>query len=86
MKLQNAKGEWNYHFNWIDEAGRTVGFNDVWASSKREAVKKARAMESPARDYEWGRHTGMYVNPGSMYRATAHQAREMDRLGWMMTC
>ena len=86
MKLKNAKGELNYHFNWIDEAGHTVGFNDVWASSKREAVKRARAMESPARDYEWGRHTGMYLDPGTMYRATAQQAAAADRLGWMMTC
>ena len=86
MKLKNAKGEWNYHFNWIDEDGRTVGFNDVWASSKREAVKRARVMESPARDYEWGRHTGTYLDPGTMYRATAQQAVAADRLGWMMTC
>ena len=86
MKLQNAQGEWNYHFNWIDEDGHTVGFNSVWASSKREAIKRARAMESPARDYSWGRMKGMFLDTQSMYRATAKQARAMDRLGWMMTC
>jgi hypothetical protein len=84
--LKNNKGEWNYQFNWIDENGMTVGFNDVWALNKREAVKKAKAMESPARDYEWGRMTGMFVNLKSMYKATAKQAADMDRLGWMMTC
>ena len=36
--LKNNKGEYNYHFNWIDCNGHTVGFNDVWASNKREAV------------------------------------------------
>ena len=46
--LKNSRGEYNYHFNWIDEDGMTTGFNDVWATSKREAVKKAKAMEKKA--------------------------------------
>jgi len=46
--LKNNKGEFNYQFNWIDENGSTCGFNDVWASNKREAVKKAKAMETKA--------------------------------------
>lgn len=84
--LKNTRGEYNYQFNWIDENGSTVGFNDVWALNKREAVKKAKAMESPAKDYSWGRMTGMFVDVKSMYKATAKQAADMDRLGWMMTC
>jgi hypothetical protein len=84
--LKNIKGEYNYHFNWIDETGMTVGFNDVWASNKREAKKKAKAMESPARDYDWGRMTGMFVDIKSMRRATRELADQMDRLGWMMSC
>jgi hypothetical protein len=84
--LKNYFGEYNYQFNWIDENGMTVGFNSVWASNKREALKKAKAMESPAKDYSWGRMTGMFVDPKSMYKATAKQRDEMDRLSWMMTC
>lgn len=84
--LKNYRGEYNYQFNWIDENGITVGFNSVWAFNKREAVKKAKAMESPAKDYEWGRMTGMFVDIKSMYKATAKQRDEMDRLGWLMTC
>ena len=53
--LKNFKGEYNYQFNWIDETGMTVGFNDVWASNKREAVKKAKAMENPA---HWAWYNG----------------------------
>jgi hypothetical protein len=46
--LKNSRGEYNYHFNWIDKNGVTIGFNDVWALNKREAVKKAKAMENKA--------------------------------------
>ena len=53
--LKNIKGEYNYQFNWVDEDGRTVGFNDVWATNKRSAVKKARAMENPA---HWAWYNG----------------------------
>ena len=84
--LKNSRGEYNYHFNWIDENGSTVGFNDVWAVNKRQAKKLAKAMETPAHDSKWGRMSGMYVDIKSMYRATAKQAEAMDRLGWMMTC
>jgi len=101
--LKNVRGEYNYQFNWIDETGMTVGFNSVWASNKREAVKLAKAMESPAH-WAWyngktyitvpaevttGGHCfynkGMYVDVKSMYKATAKQADDMNRLGWMMT-
>ena len=53
--LKNVKGEYNYQFNWIDETGMTTGFNSVWASNKREAVKKAKAMENPA---HWAWYNG----------------------------
>ena len=83
--LKNSKGEYNYHFNWIDENGRNVGFNDVWATNKRDAVKKAKEMETPAGDHSWGHHTGMYLDVSSMYKATAQQADAMNRLGWLLT-
>ena len=58
--LKNNKGEYNYQFNWIEEGGSTCGFNDVWASNKKEAVKKAKAMENPA---HWAWYNGKeYVN------------------------
>jgi hypothetical protein len=101
--LKNNKGEYNYQFNWVDCEGRTTGFNNVWASNKREAVKKAKAMENPAH-WAWyngseyvtvpaevttGGHCfynkGMYVDVKSMYKATAKQADDMNRLGNMMT-
>lgn len=46
--LKNNKGEYNYQFNWMDCDGMPTGFNSVWAKNKREAVKKAKAMENPA--------------------------------------
>ena len=42
---RNNVGEYNYHFNFIDETGSTIGFNDVWASSKKIAVARAKVME-----------------------------------------
>jgi hypothetical protein len=53
--LKNHKGEYKYQFNWMDCDGRVNGFNSVWASNKREAVKKAKAMENPA---HWAWHNG----------------------------
>lgn len=46
--LKNNRGEYNYQFNWMDCDGHSCGFNSVWAPNKREAVKLAKAMESPA--------------------------------------
>ena len=53
--LKNNKGEYKYQFNWMNENGTTNGFNSVWASNKREAVKKAKAMENPA---HWAWYNG----------------------------
>jgi hypothetical protein len=53
--LKNNKGEYNYQFNWIDCNGKRTGFNDVWAKNKRDAIKKARAMENPA---HWAWYNG----------------------------
>jgi hypothetical protein len=53
--LKNHKGEYKYQFNWMDCDGRVNGFNSVWASNKREAVKKAKAMENPA---HWAWYNG----------------------------
>jgi hypothetical protein len=53
--LKNHKGEYKYQFNWMDCDGRVTGFNSVWAANKREAVKKAKAMENPA---HWAWYNG----------------------------
>ena len=60
--LKNSKGEYNYHFNWINENGTYVGFNDVWAPNKREAVKLAKKMERPVRWMRWDSNSREYVN------------------------
>src|SRR6056300_518107 len=100
--LKNSRGEYNYHFNWMNENGHVTGFNDVWASNKREAVKLAKKMEVQARWMVYDRESreyvkvpagtegahyfeAMLVKVDSMYKATAKQADEMNRLGWMMT-
>jgi len=46
--LKNHLNEYNYQFNWMDCDGHSCGFNSVWAPNKREAVKLAKEMESPA--------------------------------------
>ena len=47
-KLKNRYGEFNYHFNWVDEDGRTTGFNNVWAQNKADARNESRRMETKA--------------------------------------
>lgn len=83
--LKNHKNEYNYHFNWIDENGLEVGFNNVWALNKCEAIKKAKQMEMPAKNYSWGRMKGMFVNVKTMRRADRKLADAMNRLSWMMS-
>ena len=53
--IKNNKGEYNYHFNWMDCNGSICGFNDVWAKNYYTAVKSALAMESKA---HWGWYDG----------------------------
>lgn len=59
--IRNRLGEYNYHFNWMNEHGSVNGFNDVWAANKREAVKKARAMEDKAHWALYDQEVGHYV-------------------------
>ena len=55
LMRQYKTGFYNYQFLWMDESGINIGFNDVWAPNKREAVKKAKAMENPA---HWAWYNG----------------------------
>lgn len=59
--LKNIKGEYNYQFNWVDVKGNYVGFNDVWAANKKEAIKKAKEMETHARWCVYDPEVGKYV-------------------------
>jgi len=80
-----------------------TGFNNVWATNKRDAVKLAKKMEKQPRWSKYDEATRQYVDVDantkgamyveamlvhvpSMYKATAKQASDMDRLSWMMTC
>jgi hypothetical protein len=70
--LKNAYGEYNYHFNWQNEKGHVTGFNDVWATNKREAIKLAKKMERQPRWSKWDETAGCYVDVdastnGAMY-------------------
>lgn len=59
--LKNSRGEYNYHFNWMNENGHVTGFNDVWATNKRDAVKLAKKMESQARWMVYDQEVRQYV-------------------------
>lgn len=68
--LKNNKGEYNYQFNWVDCDGKRTGFNDVWASNKRDAIKQAREMENPA---HWTWYNGnKYITVDSKVTTGGH--------------
>ena len=57
-----------YKWNWVDENGHYCGWNWTNAFTKAEARKEARGNESPARDDQWGRNKGMYLDEKSLRR------------------
>ena len=59
--LKNSRGEYNYHFNWVNEDGQVTGFNNVWATNKRDAIKLAKVMEKQPRWTIYDREIGHYV-------------------------
>ena len=70
--LKNYRGEYNYHFYWVNENGHVTGFNDVWAFNKREAVKLAKKMEKQPRWIVYDEVARKYVEvdaswPGAEY-------------------
>jgi hypothetical protein len=69
---RNVSGEYNYQFNWIDENGTTCGFNDVWAPNKREAVKKAKKMETKAHWSLWDEDKREYVTVPNKVEGKGH--------------
>jgi hypothetical protein len=82
---KSSNGDYNYQFHFVDEKGHYCGFNDVWAPNKKEAIRLARLMESPARDSQWGRLKGLYVDVKSLKKATWEKITSMNILGNMMT-
>lgn len=70
--LKNHKGEYNYHFNWIDCDGHTTGFNDVWAPNKREAVKLAKKMESKAHWSLYSETERKYIEVDNFVEGAGH--------------
>lgn len=77
--LRNQKGEYLYLFNW--EGG---GFNDVWASNKKEAYQR---VMSEQKGWEEKNPTYAKLRPvyDSMRRATFSQYQEQNKLGVMMS-
>ncbi len=69
---RNNLGEYNYQFNWINENGTTTGFNDVWAPNKREAVKRAKAMETKAHWSLWDEDKRKYVTVPNKVEGKGH--------------
>ena len=77
--LRNQKGEYLCLFNW--QGG---GFNDVWASNKKEAYQR---VMSERKEWEEKNPTFVKLRPvyDSMRRATFSQYQEQNKLGWMLS-
>ena len=77
--LRNQKGEYLYLFNW--QGG---GFNDVWASNKKEAYK---LVVNERKEWEEKNPTYAKLRPvyDSMRRATFSEYQEQNKLGIMMS-
>jgi|SaaInl1SG_22_DNA_1037389.scaffolds.fasta_scaffold02487_16 hypothetical protein len=69
---RNVNNEYNYQFNWIDENGDTTGFNDVWAANKREAVKRAKKMETKAHWSLWSEDERKYITVPNEVKGQGH--------------
>jgi len=64
--LKNSRGEYNYHFNWVNENGQVTGFNNVWATNKRDAVKLAKVMEKQPRWMIYDCEISQYVEVAAL--------------------
>jgi hypothetical protein len=76
---RNQQGEYLYLFNWVEG-----GFNDVWASSKKEAYRK---VVNERKEWEIKNPTYSKLRPDfkSMSRCTYSQYQSQNSLGWMMS-
>lgn len=69
---RNSLGEYNYQFNWVDEDGRSTGFNDVWAPNKREAIKRVKKMEVKAHWALWDVKSKQYIRVDKEVKGEQH--------------
>ena len=76
---RNTKGEYLYLFNWIGG-----GFNDVWASNKREAYSRV-VNERKECERENPTHVKLRPDYNSMSRCTYSEYQSQNRMGWMMS-
>jgi len=66
-KVKNSKGEFLWLFNFLPE-----GFNDVWAKTKAQAIKKAKTEFS------------FPVKEDSFRTCTQKEADDQNRSGWSL--
>jgi hypothetical protein len=76
---RNQQGEYLYLFNWVQG-----GFNDVWASSKKEAYRKV-TTERKEWEVKNPSHNKLRPDFESMRRCTYSQYQSQNSLGWMMS-
>jgi len=87
-----------YVWRWKDENGKDCGWNWTNAYTKAEARKLAKAMESPARDFDYEvyadatltttktlteRNTGMFVNFDTFKRVNNEQFHSLWKASYM---
>ena len=77
--FKNTSGEYLYLFNW--ENG---GFNDVWASSKKEAYARI-IKERKESELKYPDNIKLRPDYKSLRKCTYSQYQEQNKMGWMMT-
>lgn len=74
LMRKHDTGEFLWLFDWVQG-----GFNDVWAFTKEEAIKKV--------EYERVEHgSNLEPVPSSFRKATTKTWEAQNRAGWMMSC
>lgn len=76
---KNVDGDYLYLFNWIGG-----GFNDVWASNKREAYSRVM-REQKSHEEKYPTHVKLRPDYRSMKRCTYSQYQEQNKMGWMLS-
>jgi hypothetical protein len=76
--FRSPTGEYLYLFNWI-----SGGFNDVWASSKKEAYKRI-IKERIESEKKYPENVKLRPDYKSLRKCTYSQYQGQNKLGWMM--
>ena len=77
--FRNASGEYLYLFNWIGG-----GFNDVWATSKKEAYRRI-IQERKESELKYPDNVKLRPDYKSLRKCTYSQYQEQNKLGWMLS-